>query len=136
MHICSSLDSSPSHFRYKMAAVARFTYLRDLTLDFSADGLATQSSRCGLLFSNITSDLSSVKLTYLPRIDVTLLSLLAGRFPSLTNLELSCTERLDEGCCWLCFDESSSCIVHSPIPDYFPSAERLAVCRVLLSLCR
>ncbi|TFK90140.1 hypothetical protein K466DRAFT_644575 [Polyporus arcularius HHB13444] len=121
-----SLDTSTPFFQYKLDALSRFASLQDLTLDFSADGLATQRSRCLLLFKNVTAGLSSLKLTHLPRIDVTLLSLLAGRFPALSKLELSCTERLDEQCCWLCYEESSSCVVHSPIPDCFPSAERLA----------
>ncbi|RPD64189.1 hypothetical protein L227DRAFT_495694, partial [Lentinus tigrinus ALCF2SS1-6] len=121
-----SLDSSTPFFQYKMDALSRFSSLQNLTLDFSADGLATQRSRCALVFKHVTADLSSLKLICLPRIDVSLLSLLAGRFPSLSKLELSCTDRLDEGCCWLCYEESSSCITHSPIPDHFPSTERLA----------
>lgn len=68
-----------------------------------------------------------LKLTFLPRVDTTLLSLVAAHFPSLTTLDLSSVERLDEQCCWLCFQESSSCIVHSPIPDMFPSVDHLAV---------
>ncbi|KAI0687153.1 hypothetical protein C8T65DRAFT_819090 [Cerioporus squamosus] len=121
-----SLDTYTPFFQYKLDALSCFASLRDLALDLSADGLATQRSRCVLLFQNVTADLCSLKLTYLPRIDVTLLSLLASRFPSLSQLELSCTERLDEQCCWICYEESSSCVVHSPIPDLFPSAERLA----------
>ena len=68
-----------------------------------------------------------LKLTFLPRIDTALLSLVALQFPSLMTLGLSSVERLDEQCCWLCLQESSSCIVHSPIPDMFPSADHLAV---------
>ncbi|OJT11204.1 hypothetical protein TRAPUB_12248 [Trametes pubescens] len=75
-----------------------------------------------------------MKLTHLPRIDTALLSLIASRFVSLEILELSCTERLDEQCCWLCFEESSTCTIHSPIPDLFVTEEHLTVCRPIAIL--
>ncbi|KAI0794092.1 hypothetical protein C8Q74DRAFT_556500 [Fomes fomentarius] len=120
-----ALHCSTSFFQYRMDALARFTSLQSLELDFTTDGLATQKSRCSLLFKNVTADLTTLKLTYLPRIDTALLTLLAARFPSLVILELSCTERLDEECCWLCFEESSSCTIHSPIPEHFSSIQKL-----------
>lgn len=110
-----------------MDALARFTSLQSLELDFTTDGLATQKSRCSLLFKNVIADLTTLKLTYLPRIDTALLTFLAARFPSLMILGLSCTERLDEECCWLCFEESSSCTMHSPIPEQFSSIQKLTV---------
>ncbi|KAI0358019.1 hypothetical protein OH77DRAFT_1474762 [Trametes cingulata] len=131
-----SLEASTTFFRYKMDGLSHFTSLRSLELDFSGDGLSTQNSRAGLLFKNMTAALIRLKLTHLPRIDSTLLSLVASRFSSLETLELSCTERLDIQCCWLCFEESSTCVVHSPIPDAYVTAETLArsFCRALTPL--
>ncbi|KAI0741627.1 hypothetical protein C8Q80DRAFT_1260211 [Daedaleopsis nitida] len=120
------LRASSPFFQYKLDSLSRLTSLRSLTLDFSADGLSTQRSRCSLLFKNMTADLTTMKLTHLPRIDSALLTVIVARFPSLERLELSCTERLDERCCWLCLEESSSCTVHSPIPDVFCSAQQVA----------
>ncbi|EJF64087.1 hypothetical protein DICSQDRAFT_144783 [Dichomitus squalens LYAD-421 SS1] len=115
-----------SDVQSNMDALSSFGSLRSLEIDFSSDGLSTQKTRCSLLFKSLTADLTVLKLTSLPRIDTALLSLVASRFPSLTTLELSSTERLDKECCWLCFEESSSCTIHSPVPDVFPSIEVLA----------
>ncbi|KAJ8453620.1 hypothetical protein ONZ51_g13497 [Trametes cubensis] len=78
-----------------------------------------------LLFKNMTAALTQMKLTHLPRIDSSLLSLAASRFPTLVTLELSCVERLDEHCCWLCFEESSTCCAHSPIPGVYATVDSL-----------
>ncbi|KAH9852633.1 hypothetical protein C2E23DRAFT_778455 [Lenzites betulinus] len=121
-----SLDASSTSFRYRMASLPRFTMLKNLELDFSGDGLSTQNNRAKTLFNNMSADLRSLKLTYLPRIDAVLLSLISARFSSLEILELSCTERLDTLCCWLCFEESSTCTVHSPIPDAFATVQCLS----------
>ncbi|KAI0766686.1 hypothetical protein BD413DRAFT_480757, partial [Trametes elegans] len=122
----SSLEASTTCFQYKMDGLSRFTSLRALELDFSGDGLSTQGSRAALLFKNMIANLAQLKLTHLPRIDPGLLSLIASRFSSLSALELSCTERLDDQCCWLCLEESTTCTIHSPIPDAFPTVEALA----------
>ncbi|KAI1793502.1 hypothetical protein LXA43DRAFT_942349 [Ganoderma leucocontextum] len=106
--------------------LSKFISLLSLEVDFSSDGLFTQRTRCLFIFKNLTADLTMLKLTFLPRVDTALISLVASHFPSLTTLELSSVERLDEQCCWLCFQESSSCIVYSPIPDIFPSVDHLA----------
>ncbi|KAI0675695.1 hypothetical protein C8Q78DRAFT_343441 [Trametes maxima] len=131
-----SLEGSTTFFRYKMGGLSQLKSLINLELDFSGDGLATQGSRAMLLFKNMAADLIYIKLTNLPRIDTALLSLVASRFPTLRTLELSCTERLDEKCCWLCFEESSTCCIHSPIPDSYPTAEALTTsfCNALASL--
>ncbi|KAI0642113.1 hypothetical protein C8Q79DRAFT_1003489 [Trametes meyenii] len=133
-----SLKGSTTFFRYKMDGLSQFMALGTLELDFSGDGLSTQGNRVTLLFKNMTADLTWMKLTNLPRIDCALLILVASRFPTLRTLELSCTERLDERCCWLCFEESSTCCVHSPIPDTYPTAESLATnfCNALVPLKR
>ena len=127
VHTPRSLLASSNFFGQSLDILRYFTSLQELDLDFSCDGLSTQASRVLHIFNNISADLSMLKLTYLPRIDASLLALIAFRFPSLTTLELSCTERLDKTCCWLCFEESGSCTVHSPIPDVYPSVKNLAV---------
>ena len=131
-HICSALRSSTSFFRFKMDGLAQYTLLRSLELDFAEDGLSTQRSRCLLLFKNMTADLTILAMTSLPRIDVPLLSMLSTRFPSLKTLTLSSTERLDKECCWLCYEESSGCTIHSPIPEVYPSVHALAVSGLLM----
>ncbi|KAI0630577.1 hypothetical protein C8Q77DRAFT_1219510 [Trametes polyzona] len=120
-----TLEAETSVFRFKIDGLSRFTALKTLALNFSADGLSTLGNRASLLFGNLNADLAQLKLTHLPRIDRTLLSLVAARFTSLKTLELSCTERLDTQCCWLCLEESSTCVVHSPIPDSFVTVEHL-----------
>ncbi|KAL1940773.1 hypothetical protein VTO73DRAFT_7814 [Trametes versicolor] len=137
-HTCRSLSASSTFFRYKTSCLLQFTLLTTLELDFAGDGLATQNNRATLFFKNIAADLTRMKLTHLPRIDTALLSLIASRFASLKVLELSCTERLDEQCCWLCFEESSTCTTHSPIPDLFVDVEHLAenFCKALAPLKR
>ncbi|KAI0831986.1 hypothetical protein BC628DRAFT_1310512 [Trametes gibbosa] len=131
-----SLEASTTSFRYKINGLSQFTYLKTLELDFSGDGLSTQSNRIAALFKNMSADLSTLKLTFLPRIDTVLLSLVSSRFSSLKILELSCTERLDKKCCWLCFEESSSCTAHSPVPDAFVTVESLSTnfCKALTPL--
>ncbi|KAI8985768.1 hypothetical protein BD414DRAFT_522907 [Trametes punicea] len=131
-----SLTASTTVFRFKIDGLARFKSLSSVELDFSGDGLSTQSSRVALLLNNMTADLTRMKLTHLPRVDSTLVALIASRFPSLNNLELSCVERLDEHCCWLCYEESSTCCIHSPIPDAFSSVDSLVTsfCKALMSL--
>ncbi|KAI9064791.1 hypothetical protein FKP32DRAFT_1611026 [Trametes sanguinea] len=131
-----SLAASTTVFRHKLDALAQFTSLRSLELDFSADGLSTQTSRATLLFRNMSAQLTWLKLTHLPRIDLGLLSLVATRFPNLVTLELSCTERLDEHCCWHCLEESSTSCMHSPIPETFASADILItkMCKALRPL--
>ncbi|KAI0331631.1 hypothetical protein GY45DRAFT_1300567 [Cubamyces sp. BRFM 1775] len=133
-----TLSASTTVFRYKMDGLSLFTSLRVLELDFSGDGLSTQSSRATLLFKDMTAGLVQIKLTHLPRIDSALLSLIASRFPSLATLELSCVERLDEHCCWLCFEESSTCCLHSPIPGVYATIDTLVAtfCKVLKPLER
>ena len=111
-----------------------FVNLRSLSIDFSPDGLATQHTRAKHIFSGSSSAgimfpscLESLTLTSLSRIDVPLLKIIVACFPHLITLSLSCTERLDLDCCWGCFEESASAIVHSPIPGMFSTSADLAV---------
>ncbi|OSD04842.1 hypothetical protein PYCCODRAFT_1450858 [Trametes coccinea BRFM310] len=131
-----SLGASTTVFRHKVDFLAHFTSLKTLELDFSDDGLSTQTSRATLLFRNMTAQLKTLKLTHLPCIDLALLSLISTRFPTLVTLELSCTERLDERCCWHCLEESSTCCVHSPIPEAYATTDILIVkvCKALRPL--
>jgi hypothetical protein len=125
-------------------ALTDLTLLRSLSIDFSHDGLVTQHPVILRLFAHINStQLTSLTLTALPRIDVPLLKLIALKIPKLKKLMLSSTERLDCACCDDCFNESASRVIHSPIPDMFADVGRLAVsCTIrgfatgaLLSLC-
>ncbi|KAG1860279.1 hypothetical protein DFJ58DRAFT_905547 [Suillus subalutaceus] len=69
--------------------------------------------------------LTSLTMTKLWRIDVPLLKIVASTFPSIKILHLSCSEQLDVSCCWACFEESSTAVVHSPIPNYFNDITKL-----------
>lgn len=71
--------------------------------------------------------LTSLALTGLWRIDVFLLSVITRGFPGLVSLHLSCSEHLDVSCCWACFEDSSSAVVHSPVPNHFPTVASLTV---------
>ena len=121
--------------------------LKTLAIDFAHAGVATQQALLKKICkfpqpptSNPPSPMgsprvpksllraTSLTLTALPCIDKALLTLLAKTFPYLTRLDLSCTDRLDLGCCWDCFQESASCAIGiSPIPDMFADVGHLAV---------
>ncbi|KAH9940864.1 uncharacterized protein BXZ73DRAFT_42334, partial [Epithele typhae] len=120
------LSALSASFGPHVGALLCFINLRYLDLDFSSEGLSTQSARARVILENITAALVVLKIRRLSRIDVILLTLIAGLFPSLSTLELSCTERLDLACCWICYEESSSCVIHSPVPELYPSANHLA----------
>lgn len=75
----------------------------------------------------ISSTLTHLKLTSLTYIDVSLLRLVSSSFPSLLRLHLSCTERILHTHCWGCYEESLQCVMHSPIPDVFPTQMDLMV---------
>ncbi|KAG1738845.1 uncharacterized protein EDB91DRAFT_1054364 [Suillus paluster] len=99
----------------------------DLIISFSSDGRQSQTTRLKRIFSPpeipltpwFPPQLTSLTLTKLWRIDVPLLKTVASAFPSVRILHLSCSEQLDVSCCWPCFEESSTAVVHSPIPNYF-----------------
>ncbi|KAG2360466.1 hypothetical protein BDR07DRAFT_1514059 [Suillus spraguei] len=101
--------------------------LKHLMVSFSSDGRQSQTSRLKRIFSPLAitliqrfpPQLTSLTMTNLWRIDVPLLKTVASTFPSVKVLHLSCSEQLDVSCCWPCFEESSTAVVHSPIPNYF-----------------
>ena len=126
-HICSILDSLTTALGSKPAFLANFTYLQTLELDFSDDGLATQSQRAELLTQFLPATLTVIRLVCLPRIDPHILGLIAARCPVLETLDVTTLERLDLSCCWVCLEESSTCTVHSPIPDMYSDVKELSV---------
>ncbi|KAF9820858.1 hypothetical protein IEO21_01085 [Rhodonia placenta] len=121
-----NLECSTKTLSTKPDLLAKFDRLQVVEIDFFPDGLATQTDRTKLLFVHLPATITELRLTFLPRIDTQLLCVIASRFPALEMLDLTCTDRLDEECCWLCYEESSSCAVHSPVPDIYLTVENLA----------
>jgi len=68
-----------------------------------------------LVFPHLPDTLVSLTLTSLPSITQLLLKEIAGRCVNLRELELSVVQRLSTDCCWVCFEELSSSIKHSPV---------------------
>ncbi|TFK39469.1 hypothetical protein BDQ12DRAFT_734830 [Crucibulum laeve] len=122
-----SLCSSSSIISPNPERLSSLTHLEVLSIDFQPEGLSTQHPRLKMLFHYLgtNTNLTSLILSTLPRIDVKTLQLIAETFPRLVDLYLSCTERLQLDCCWICFEDSLSCTGHSPIPDEYTSAEAL-----------
>ncbi|OAX38879.1 hypothetical protein K503DRAFT_740478 [Rhizopogon vinicolor AM-OR11-026] len=118
------------HFSLTSRNTSRHSHLM---ITFSSDGRKSQATRLQRIFSPpaihlsswFPSCLTSLTLTKLWRIDVPLLKTLASAFASVKILHLSCSEQLDVSCCWPCFEESSTAVVHSPIPNYFSDITKL-----------
>ncbi|KAL6304537.1 hypothetical protein BKA93DRAFT_732830 [Sparassis latifolia] len=121
------LECSSKTISIQTENLIEYYNLQAVEIDFSPDGLSTQTNRIQLIFQHLPTRLTCLTLTFLPRIDTSLLSLISTNFPALETLELTCTERLDETCCWLCYEESFSRTLHSPIPEYYSTVEDLAV---------
>lgn len=116
----------------KIGYLGSFANLRVLEISLSTEGLGTQDHSIHLLMDTFTQSLSGTNLTKLsfsgiPRIDAQLLALIAKTFPRLTTMELTSTERADFDCCLPCLEDSLHSTRHSPIPDYYSTAEKLAV---------
>ncbi|KAH7924307.1 hypothetical protein BV22DRAFT_1196038 [Leucogyrophana mollusca] len=134
LHCVKSL-SSTSYVAYEILRrqpAEVFKNLRHLSLSFGEDGRSTQKNRVNAIFPATAGintwfpcQLTSLALTALWRIDVPLLQTISGAMPSLATLHLSCSEHLDVSCCWLCFEESSSVVIHSPIPNHFANVSCL-----------
>jgi len=106
--------------------------LRALHISFAAEVRSTQKIRSMQIFvipltNSPMVHLTSLTLTELWRIDALLLGMVSGAFPGLMSLHLSCSEHLDVSCCWACFEDSSSAVIHSPIPNHFPTVASLTV---------
>lgn len=109
-----------------------FPNLRSLKLSLATTGGATQKDQLIRLYDNPLAPMTmlhmtSLTLTSLSRIDALLLNIVGKTFPMLMNLHLSCSENLDMSCCWICFEESSTALIHSPIPNYYADVRRLTV---------
>ena len=126
-HIYSVLEGFTTILGSGAPFLAHFTNLQTLELDFSDDGLATQSQRAELFAQFLPATLTVVRLVCLPRIDAHILGLIASCCPALETLDITTLERLDLSCCWTCLEESSTCMVHSPIPDMYRDVEELSV---------
>lgn len=131
-HKHRSLCASSRILSHQPSRLSFLTHLRMLSIDLAQEGLSTQHPCLKALFTqfklaNAGFNMTSLTLSNLPRIDVVLLRLIAKVFPRLTDLYLSCTERLEFGCCWPCFEDSLGCTIHSPIPDDYSAIEDMAV---------
>ncbi len=132
-HICaythrsSSLmcDSNALHIRPD--TLRQFLKLKTVQVNFSSEGRNTQFTSTKLILPCIPSYLTHLQLGYLPLIDATLLQRISSNLPALEFLELTCSVRLEPDCCWDCYEEAGSHTIHSPIPDYYCSAQELAV---------
>ncbi|KAJ6581478.1 hypothetical protein B0H19DRAFT_508151 [Mycena capillaripes] len=111
--------------RFHSARLAALTHLEELSIDLATEGLVTQKPFLKII-EKASPKLTMLTLTSLPYIDIALLRLIASTFPScLTDLYLSCTERL-EFHCWDCYAESLGRTIHSPIPDMFSDCRNMA----------
>ncbi|KAJ7091348.1 hypothetical protein B0H15DRAFT_977221, partial [Mycena belliarum] len=134
-----TLRASSKTLTFHSAQLSALNYLQELSVDLSTEGLRSQlpilKRICLALLSccssvdniNASHTLTILTLTSLPRIDIPLLRLIAESFPRLVDLHLSCTERLDLHCCWLCYEESLGVTVHSPVPEMFSHSRDMAV---------
>ncbi|KAI0917854.1 hypothetical protein AcV5_002686 [Taiwanofungus camphoratus] len=123
-----NFKSSSPILTQQVHLLSQFEDLRAVEIDFSPDGLATQNNRTKLILTHLPAfTLVELRMTFLPSINTRLLTLIASTFANLKTLELTCTERLDEQCCWLCYEESSTCVIHSPIPDIYATVEDLSI---------
>ncbi|KAF8813015.1 hypothetical protein BYT27DRAFT_7231085 [Phlegmacium glaucopus] len=110
---------------------ASFRFLKDLWIDFRREGLMTQRPVLNFLFESIAnsggfSNLTSLTMTAVPRLDAHILKIVAQTFPSLVDLHLSTVESLNIDCCPSCFEDSLTLSSHSPIPEIYPNVEMLA----------
>ncbi|TDL24099.1 hypothetical protein BD410DRAFT_720272 [Rickenella mellea] len=119
------LEASAEALLCSLHTLREFRSLQIVHLSFFGQSIVSQHKCANLLISNLPSTLYKLSLTDVADINILMLSCIGSNFPLLTSLEISCTERLDESCCWSCFEESASCFWHSPIPDMFPSTTTL-----------
>ncbi len=123
----SELDCLSVDLHWFPQNLLMFQSLCRVEINFAPEGLNTQEDRVNQLFKYLPSRLSHLKLTYLPRIDVSMLYHIASLFPQLLALVLTCTERITEDCCWYCYEEASGCTAHSPLPDAYSDVDDLTV---------
>ncbi|KAH8111049.1 hypothetical protein DFH11DRAFT_1799086 [Phellopilus nigrolimitatus] len=104
-----------------------FRLLRTVHVTFITQTIANLHRTVIPLLDALPATVAELSLTDLPDISVRVLCAVAQKFRALRSLELSCTERLDTACCWSCFEESASCVWHSPIPDVFGSVQEMTM---------
>ncbi|KIP02295.1 hypothetical protein PHLGIDRAFT_122577, partial [Phlebiopsis gigantea 11061_1 CR5-6] len=121
-----SLECTSTCVYARPADLTRFSNLRRIAVDFDAEGLGTHHDSSKLILSCLPPQLTQLELLHLPSVTTQLLSLIAVHCPGLKTLVLRCSDRLLPDCCWNCYDEAGSCTVHSPIPDHYCDAARLA----------
>ncbi|KAL4078960.1 hypothetical protein V8B97DRAFT_2068617 [Scleroderma yunnanense] len=106
-----------------------FWNLRSLHVWLSTSGSLTQNNVLARILDPLASltlpHMTSLRLTNLWRVDIPLMNMVARLFPMLTTLHLSCSESLDVSCCWICFEESSVSVTHSPIPNHYVNVSTL-----------
>jgi hypothetical protein len=96
-------------------------------VSFATEHMANTHKTLLSLLDNLPPTLSELRLLKLSDTGLHALDEIAKKFCQLKVLELSCAERLDSDCCWLCFEESTSLVNHSPVPDMSSCAEELTV---------
>ncbi|KAI5124269.1 hypothetical protein M0805_005118 [Coniferiporia weirii] len=104
-----------------------FHLLRTVRVNFLTETIANHRRTIFPLLDALPAGLTDLSFTDLPDISVRMLCAIADKFLLLRSLELSCIDRLDPSCCWSCFDESASCVWHSPIPDVFTSVQDMTI---------
>lgn len=117
--ICARIDN-----------LQHFTRLNSLYIDFSTEGSNTHHARARLILAYLQpkfSRLTCLEFDFLPSITTHILELIVETCPALETLILGCSTRLVADCCWTCYDEASTCTVHSPLPDYFCDVDGMTV---------
>ncbi|ESK87390.1 hypothetical protein Moror_11660 [Moniliophthora roreri MCA 2997] len=134
-----SFSSNSSFLSFHPSRLAAFTNLQTLNLNLENEGLHTQHILTTTIFkhllasnSNCSSSLVKLVLNAVPRIDNSLLSLIALSFPLVSILHITSTDRVDSydwvgnELCWCCIDDVLDCSFHSAVPEMFPTAEEMA----------
>ena len=122
VHICVSLRPKPPRhltttmqlIKLRILPLYRMK-LGSLVLECESVPALSLAASILLVSPHLPDTLVSLRLTSLPSITQLVLKEIAGRCLNLRELELSVVQRLSTDCCWLCFEESSSSIEHSPV---------------------
>ncbi|KAL0955145.1 hypothetical protein HGRIS_004059 [Hohenbuehelia grisea] len=128
-----TLRTNARTLSFNFRLLSSFIRLQALSIDMGSEGFLTQNCVLKAFCKSLPvpsvgiSQLTTLKLTFLPRIDTALLRLLAQYAPTLVDLHLGCSERIFYDCCWSCCIDTSDCTIHSPIPDMYTNADDLAV---------
>ncbi|KAG7444473.1 uncharacterized protein BT62DRAFT_971188 [Guyanagaster necrorhizus] len=127
VHAPSGILSAQPH----ASQLCYLTNLNELSINCNHEGFSTYQQRFKLICVNLTScspimTLTTLTLTALPRIETRMLQRIALSFPSIVNLYLSCTERLNFSHCWCCLEDSLTCTMHSPVPERYLEVHDLA----------